>query len=360
MRIYLSLFLIPAALAAVPGDAARGEAVLKSQRCLTCHQVNGVGGSAAPDLGRRTGRAYTPALMVSLMWNHAPQMWQAMEAAGIAKPDLDEQQAADLFAYFYSLRYFEEPGDGGRGKQVFVRKRCAICHSPSGGAPPVEKWPVVEDPLELARALWNHAPKMLEETRRRGFGWPAITAQEMTDLTVYLSALPRATRTAPALRFGSVADGRTVFERRGCSGCHHGELDLRKRPDATRRTLATFAAGMWSHAPKMQQPSPQLSQAEMRALIGYLWSEQFFEASGNPGAGESQFAKKGCAGCHTSGPGPTLTGRGHDTLTMASALWKHGPAMLAEMKSRNAKWPRFEQSELLDLLAYLNQKPQRR
>ena len=90
-----------------------------------------------------------------------------MEAAGIAKPDLDEQQAADLFAYFYSLRYFEEPGDGGRGKQIFARKRCSSCHSSGGGAPPVEIWPVVEDPLELARAMWNHAPKMRDEMRRR-------------------------------------------------------------------------------------------------------------------------------------------------------------------------------------------------
>ncbi len=39
------------ALAAVPGDAQRGEQVLREQKCLTCHTVGGGKGSA-PDLGR--------------------------------------------------------------------------------------------------------------------------------------------------------------------------------------------------------------------------------------------------------------------------------------------------------------------
>jgi len=102
--------LIGTALAAVAygsvplGDASRGEALFKGQKCVTCHSVNGEGGKVGPDLGRGQSREYTPSLMAALMWNHAPQMWSAMEKAGVAKPKLDSQQAADLFAYFYAAR----------------------------------------------------------------------------------------------------------------------------------------------------------------------------------------------------------------------------------------------------------------
>jgi hypothetical protein len=34
------------------------------------------------------------------MWNHAPVMWAAIEGAGIEKPKLSPESAADLFAFF--------------------------------------------------------------------------------------------------------------------------------------------------------------------------------------------------------------------------------------------------------------------
>ena len=44
------------------------------------------------------------------------------------KAQLTPEQAADLFAYFVSARYFEKPGDAARGKQAFAAKHCADCH----------------------------------------------------------------------------------------------------------------------------------------------------------------------------------------------------------------------------------------
>ena len=41
-----------------------------------------------------------PALLASTMWNHAPVMWAAIEGAGIEKPKLSPESAADLFAFF--------------------------------------------------------------------------------------------------------------------------------------------------------------------------------------------------------------------------------------------------------------------
>src|SRR5262249_12013678 len=99
----------------LPGDARRGEQLFQSEHCIECHSFKGRGGTAAPDLAQRIGRDYTPAVMTSLMWNHAPQMWPAMTQSGLNQPALSPQDASDLFAYFVSARYFERRGDAARG-----------------------------------------------------------------------------------------------------------------------------------------------------------------------------------------------------------------------------------------------------
>src|SRR5688500_12781144 len=88
-------------------DSARGEKVFQQQGCANCHSVSGTGGKSAPDLGRSLDRNFTPALLVSTMWNHAPVMWASIRQSGAAIPQLSEQDAADLFAFFYASRYFD-------------------------------------------------------------------------------------------------------------------------------------------------------------------------------------------------------------------------------------------------------------
>src|ERR1039458_9678299 len=56
----------------IPGDARRVEQLFTSEQCIQCHSLNGKGGTLAPDLSRRVDRDYTPSVMASLMWNHAP------------------------------------------------------------------------------------------------------------------------------------------------------------------------------------------------------------------------------------------------------------------------------------------------
>src|ERR671910_888086 len=124
-------------------DSERGEKLFHTQGCIQCHAINGQGGTQAPDLGRRIARGYTPALLASTMWNHAPSMWSAMKRQGIERMDLDPQKAADLFAFFSSSRFFDRPGDAARGKQAFQQNRCAECHgidtARAAGATPVAK-----------------------------------------------------------------------------------------------------------------------------------------------------------------------------------------------------------------------------
>jgi cytochrome c len=71
----LTLGLEAAVLPVIPGDSERGEKLFENERCIQCHAIDGKGGSKGPDLGRRIDRNFTPALLASAMWNHAPVMW---------------------------------------------------------------------------------------------------------------------------------------------------------------------------------------------------------------------------------------------------------------------------------------------
>lgn len=88
----------------------RGARLFETQQCVRCHSVNEKGGTAAPDVGRRTGRNHTPAVLASTLWNHVPAMWAEMGRQQIAPPSMTEEEASDLFAYFYSARFFDLPG----------------------------------------------------------------------------------------------------------------------------------------------------------------------------------------------------------------------------------------------------------
>jgi cytochrome c2 len=129
------------------------------------------------------------------MWNHAPVMWAAMDGAGIERPKLSPEAAADLFAFFYSTRFFDKPGDAARGRQVFSAKHCGECHgiaeSLAEGAPPVVKWESLGQPMVLVEQMWNHSGRMREAFGRKKISWQQLTTQELTDLLVYLRELPR-------------------------------------------------------------------------------------------------------------------------------------------------------------------------
>ncbi|HWB99435.1 MAG TPA: cytochrome c, partial [Bryobacteraceae bacterium] len=203
----------------VAGDSQRGEEVFRNQSCVQCHSVNGQGGKTAPDLGKRVDRDFTPAVLASTMWNHAPTMWAALETQGIQKPQLSRQAAADLFAYFYSARFFEKPGDAGRGKQLFTSHHCAECHGIAGtkepGATPVVEWRSLGHPIFLVQAMWNHAGKMGEAFARKNIPWQQLTSQELTDILVYLRNVPEARAVPFGVDFRPSEGGSEVFESRG-------------------------------------------------------------------------------------------------------------------------------------------------
>jgi mono/diheme cytochrome c family protein len=341
------------------GDAARGEQIFQNQHCVQCHSLNGNGGKLGGDLSRIVDRDYTPAVMASLMWNHAPDMWSAIRKNGMSNPHLSVSDAADLFAFFVSARYFEKPGDAGRGKLAFQTKHCADCHgissSPVTSAPPVAKWESLADPVVLAQQMWNHGARMRSEFASKKIAWGEMTAQELTDMLVYLQNLPETKAIAHNFLFPPSDTGASLFQSKGCAGCHTGKLALENR--LKNQTLTEIAVDMWNHQPSMKPAPPEFSQEEMRQLLAFVWMKQYFRGSGSADHGKSVFDKN-CAACHNDAASgaPKLAGHkdAYSDITIISTLWGHGPQMLDSMTQRHMAWPRFTAQQMSDLIAYLN------
>ncbi len=358
----ISALIAPVALltGTEPADSQRGERLFETQSCIQCHRIEGKGGTTGPDLGKRIDRGFTPALLAASIWNHAPVMWTAIREKSVRPPDIDEQGAADLFAYFYSVRFFENPGDAGRGKQLFAQKHCTQCHGITGSnaseAPPVISWKSLGDPVALADAMWTHGGKMREAYAQRNIAWPELSGQNLTDILVYLRNQPE-TRGLPS-RFdtASMMNGKELFASRGCAACHSGAMDLNALLKG--KTLTGIAAAMWSHAPKMAKAPIHLEAGEMRAIVIHLWNQQLMNTNGNATRGKKVFAAKNCAACHnnSSSGAPSLAAKkgSVSAVSMVSILWRHGPAMLEQMQAKGMKWPQFAGQEMPDLIAYLN------
>jgi len=365
-RTLATLFISALGLhaATIAADSTRGARLFETLSCVQCHSVNGKGGTVGPDLGRRIDRDFTPASLAATMWNHAPTMWASMRSRNVTPGDLNEQAAADLFAYFYSARFFEKLGDAGRGKRLFSSKHCAECHGLTDtkipGAKPVAQWDSLGQPLALVNALWNHAATMRQEFANKKLNWPELTAQDLTDMLVYLRNLPSSPNANARIEVTSGANGQQLFESKGCAACHSGKYVLTSRLKG--KTLTDIAVAMWNHEPRMPTAPAPMSLGEMREIVSYLWAEQFFEDAGNPAAGARVFASKGCATCHNDASpnnasgAPKLTGasRTFSAATIVSVLWYHGPQMLDQMKTRGIAWPRFDGPQMANLIAYLN------
>jgi mono/diheme cytochrome c family protein len=343
----------------LPGDADRGKDLFRTQNCIVCHSIDGEGEKSAPDLGQGVERGFSPYVLAGLLWSHAPLMWAAMDKKGVAKPQLTDQQAADLFVYFFAARYFEQPGDPRRGARVFLAKRCAQCHGVGSalrpGIQPVASWKSLADPIALAQQMWSHSREMKPELDRLKVPYPRFSAAEMTDLLVYLRSTQHPAR-VDDFSPGSAESGAQLFVSKGCAACHRGALALEARP--TRYSLTDFAAAMWDHSFRIMHNPPPLTYEEMRRLVGYLVSTQFYEERGDLKQGKRVFAAKHCAVCHddpSSGAPPRAAMAGRMTsFDMVAALWKHGPMMLDRMRQKKIPWPRFSGSEMADLAAYLH------
>lgn len=363
----------------VPGNPKAGMQAFLDKGCARCHSVLGEGGRTAPDLARAPAGHLSATEVVAAMWNHAPAMWQRMELERLATPKFAGEEMTNLFAFLYSVRSLDEPGDAERGRKLLADKKCLECHAlpPSGDriAPDLRNWTSYRNPVSWIQAMWNHGLAMHDKMAARGLTWPKFDQSEMADIIAYIRTLGGASRTRVHLRLANPEAGAQLFASKGCAACHAGGRapDLGTQPMP--RTLGQFAAHMWNHAPAMWagmqarriQP-PQFSNHEMADLIAYLFTQRYFEARGSADRGRRVFHDKGCGGCHSPGSGsargPNLAQwRGAARpVRLAAALWNHGPLMLGNMRQQHIPWPRFRAEEVAHLMEFLDrgQPPQER
>src|SRR3990172_763603 len=178
----------------VPGTPDRGRKAFDNKRCVVCHAVGGKGGSVGPDLGR--GHHVSLTEFAALMWNHGPAMWEKMKARGIQVPRLTGQEMADIIAYLYTSRYFDQPALGRvQGQQLLQSKGCLSCHSVRGKGGKIgadfATSKFVASPAAVLAGMWNHSRYMEAQAQRKEITWPNLTGQELADISAYLVTIPR-------------------------------------------------------------------------------------------------------------------------------------------------------------------------
>lgn len=370
---------LPLAAQAAPGGAAyspmAGSRVFGTSRCSACHPVRGFGTGDAPDLGFGGGSRSAYDLAAEL-WNHLPEQVEAMRSAGLAPPRLPARDAGSLVAFLYSLRYLDPAGAPERGRRLFRQKGCAECHQVGGVGgvvgPSLDFLGIYAAPIQVAAAMWNHGPRMLEAFDARDIPRPEFTGSEFGDLIAFLEGESGG---VPERRLfvlpGNPEVGRDVFRRRGCIECHgppggggRAGPDLAER--ARGRSLLGFAAAMWNHQPGMLAEAeasgrevPELEPAEMADLVAYLSSFRYLEGGGSAARGRRLLGSRDCLDCHARvGAGGTTDlevaerVEGSDPSAVIAALWNHVPAALERDLPADA-WPSLGGDEVADLAAFL-------
>ena len=355
-----------------PGEVKEGWRVFYQKGCFECHSLWGEGGKVGSELSKKTGEVLSATKLAGILWNHAPEMWHRMGEERIASFQIREEEMAHLLTFLYFIRFMDQPGDVVRGEKLLYEKRCELCHSLRGAGRKIgadlSKWGNFVNPILWAQIMWNHAPQMREEMKRRELSWPQFKEGEMNDLISYIrSVSPPQERVY--LPLGDPESGKELFSKKGCGSCH--SVGGGKGIDLTRvepfpSTFSQVGALMWDHLPRMWDlmerkgisPS-ELSAQEMADLISYIISSRYFKRGGKKEVGRRIFSEKGCDLCHAAVGSPEETGLSglEEEITpifLAHSMWNHGQTMLKEMRERGLKWPEFRGDEVEHLLEYLN------
>ncbi len=175
---------------------------------------------------------------------------------------------------------------------------------------------------------------------------------------------------------GNPSTGAMLFESKGCLHCHaingsggHLGPDLGPGRADTPLDLAQLVTTMWNHAPAMWQRMQRenvrarpLTENEVEDLFAYLYVIRYLDEKGDAARGRALFQSRGCIQCHAvrgegGVVGPDLANiSGIDTpIEWAQTLWNHAPNMEKNFFRVGVPWPRFENHDMSDLLAYIRE-----
>ena len=271
-----------------PGNPDVGARYFSEKRCISCHQVGGTGGVVGPNLDflKYFG---SPLFVAAAMWNHGPQMTEAMQAQGIERPAFIGPELHDLLAYLAPASVgpregpvYVLPGRADAGRRLFTEKRCIGCHSVGGEGgrvgPDLVGRGVRRSLIEFSAAMWNKAPAMVTAMKARGISVPQLRPEEMADIVAYLYAVRYFAEA------GNVSYGKTLAENKGCLRCHGVSRGRAKvASDFTSikglESPAAVITALWSHTVVTPPGTsgqkgawPEFRPEEMADLVAWLQS----------------------------------------------------------------------------------------
>jgi cytochrome c len=363
----------------VPEDPAKGARLFVSKGCVKCHALKGEGGKIGPDFGR-IDLGDTQLDLAAKMWNHIPSMIVGMERVKVIKPNLTGKEFAEISAYLYFLKFFDEPGNPTRGRHIFNEKGCNLCHPLSGkgkeGELGLDEFPQNISPIFLSQVIWNHGPDMIAKMVKLGIKWPEFKGTEMMDLLEFIKMNAKGgSKEAAFITPGNPTEGKQVFASKGCIRCHairgeggQGGEDLGKKAKAFYESLTQIASIMWNKGPtvlaKMAQTQsgiPKFTPKEMADLIAYLYFLHFTDEPGNPMNGKRIFSEMGCFRCHgldgKRGDLMNIDLSGYQKATnpmdIVAGIWNHSTEIDKAMREKGLAWPRLKKGEFADLLEFI-------
>ncbi len=261
-----------------PGDARRGEGILRAKGCVQCHEMGSEGKGIGPDLAK-WGQFVNPIAWSQMMWEHAPTMQDAMRRSGITWPKLEGADLVHIIAYVRSMglageKTYLRPGSAMRGEKLFVEKNCDHCHP--GAGPDLRAADLPSSVGALASRMWNHSPEMSKAMMEQDVARRPIDAQELADIVAFVLALTTVDRGGDAERGGK------IFLQKGCAQCHEREEAAKSPAPAIGKlgvnaSPVNIAAAMWNHGEtmlaKMTEAGlswPVFHDHEMADLLAYL------------------------------------------------------------------------------------------
>ena len=265
-------------------------------------------------------------------------------------------------------------GDPFGGRELLSDKLCTQCHSVWGHGgtlgPDLSTAVAGKSWLDLVGDFWNHTPRMIDAMVRQGYPWPSLDQGEMADLLSYLYYLRIFDEPGDARR------GEVAFSRLRCETCHSlggsggdrgGPLDR----FSAYPSPVVLGQAMWNAGPEMQpaqlrrwETLSTFTGGEIADIQAYIRANGFRNDRRiellplpDPTRGKSVFHEKRCVACHhpAGGEAPDLTesALGLTVSEISGKLWNHSYAMSDWMRSRGIQFPRFEGTEMADLISYL-------
>ncbi len=266
------------------------------------------------------------------------------------------------------------PGNPLEGSRLFTGKGCLRCHAVYGvggaAGPDLGQGILKRSLLDIAGVMWNHSPGMAHVFQEQRAARPQFKPSEMGSLISFLYYIGSLD---PA---GEAAAGERLFREKRCQTCHSlggkGGTHGPRLDKYSRYASPTYlTAGLWNHGKAMsglmealRVPRPTFEKNDIPDLLAYIRSvgggvERIYVEPGNPQRGEKLFSEKRCRQCHSidghgGQVGPNLRAKLKGTLmTIAGAMWNHGPRMWAKMAERGIQVPTLTTGEMSDLISYL-------